>query len=192
MDTNFIIAQVFGALSMASSICSMQFKKRKSILVALFCLSIFAALNMIFLGSWSATYITFFGVLEMLINYLFERKKKEIPKFVVAIYIMCNIALGVLTFEKALDVIPIVAAIVFCFTLLAKKEQNMRMLMFANQSLWLIFDVSVGAYVLAGSNVLTLISTAIAFYRTRKKEIETRSEKRTTKRSTGKKKKAKR
>ena len=190
MDTNFIIAQVFGALSMASSICSMQFKKRKSILVALFCLSIFAALNMIFLGSWSATYITFFGVLEMLINYLFERKKKEIPKFVVAIYIMCNIALGVLTFEKALDVIPIVAAIVFCFTLLAKKEQNMRMLMFANQSLWLIFDVSVGAYVLAGSNVLTLISIAIAYNRYRKKEIEAKAKKKkTARRSTVKKKK---
>ena len=57
MDTNFIIAQIFGVLSMASSVCSMQFKKRKAILIALFCLNTFAALNMVFLGSLSAAYI---------------------------------------------------------------------------------------------------------------------------------------
>ena len=186
MDTNYIIAQVFGVLSMASSVCSMQFKKRKTILIALFCLSIFAALNMIFLGSWSATYITFFCFLEMLINNLFERKKKEVPKFVVAIYIICNIILGAITFTGALDIIPILAAIVFCFTILVKKEQGIRKLMFVNQSLWLAFDLSVGAYALACSNVLTLVSTAIAFYRTRKKEVEAESKKKKTKKKQNK------
>jgi hypothetical protein len=192
MDTNYIVAQVFGVLSMVSSICSMQFKKRRAILVALFCLSMFAALNMIFLNSWSATYITFFGILEMLINHLFERKKKEVPKFVVGIYIICNIVLGVLTFEKVLDVIPILAATVFCFTLLAKKEQSMRKLMIINQSLWLVFDLSVGAYALACSNILTIVSTAIAFHRTSKEEKEAKAKRKASKRSASKKKKEKR
>ena len=165
----------------------MQFKKRKLILMALFCLSIFAALNLIFLGSWSATYITFFGILEMFINYLFERKKKEVPRFVVGIYIICNIVLGALTFEKALDVIPILAAIAFCFTILAKNEQNMRRLMFVNQTLWLIFDVAVGAYVLACSNILTLISIVIAYNRYSKSTTKTKPKKKASKHSTVKK-----
>ena len=165
MDTNFIIAQIFGGLSIAASICSMQFKKRKTILIALLCLNLFAALNMVFLGSLSATYITFFAIAEMIINYLFERKKKPVPVWLVVVYILVNIALGTLTFTNILDILPIVAAIIFCFTILTKKEQNIRKLMFLNQLIWLFFDYSVGAYVLMGGNILTLISTAIAYYR---------------------------
>jgi len=165
MDINFIIAQIFGALSMASSIISMQFKKRKNILIALLCLNLFAALNMVFLNSLSAAYITFFAILEMIINYLFERKGKDVPKSVVAIYIICNIIIGAFTFTGPLDIIPILAAIIFCFTILTKNEQNIRKLMFTNQCLWLVFDICVGAYALVCSNILTLISTAIAYYR---------------------------
>ena len=169
MDTNFIIAQIFGVLSMASSVCSMQFKKRKAILIALFCLNTFAALNMVFLGSLSAAYITFFAILEMLINYLFERKKRPVPKPIVGFYIIANIALGALTFSGWLDLIPIICAIVFCATILTQKEQNIRKLMLINLSLWLVFDLAVGAYTLSASNILTIVSTAIALYRYRQK-----------------------
>jgi len=170
MDYNFIIAQIFGGLSIAASVCSMQFKNRKTILIALLCLNLFSALNLILLGSFSAAYITLFAILEMIVNYLFERKKKSTPKPVVVLYILVNIALGALTFAKPLDLLPLLAAIIFCFTVLTKDEQSIRKLMFLNQSLWLIFDLSVGAYVLVGSNILTLVSTAIALYRFRNKK----------------------
>ena len=186
MDTNFIIAQIFGILSMASSIISMQFKKRKSILVALLCLNLFAALNMIFLNSLSAAYITFFAILEMIINYFFERNKKDVPKPLVAIYIICNIIIGSLTFTGLLDIVPIAAAIIFCFTILTKSEQNIRKLMFINQCLWLVFDVAVGAYTLVCSNILTLVSTAIAYTRYSKTNKKSKT---TKKKPTAKKKK---
>lgn len=160
-----MLAQVCGVLSMAASVCSMQFKKRKMILTALFCLNLFAALNMVFLGSWAAAGVSFFAILEMVVNYLFERKKKPTPNLVVGLYIVGIVAIGVATYEKALDVLAVAGATVFCFTILTKKEQNIRRLMFLNQLLWLVFDVAVGAYALAGSNVLTLISTAVAYAR---------------------------
>ena len=183
MDINFIIAQIFGALSMGSSIISMQFKKRKSILIALLCLNLFAALNMVFLDSLSAAYITFFAILEMIINYFFERKGKDVPKFLVGIYIICNIIIGSLTFTGPLDIIPILAAIIFCFTILTKSEQNIRKLMFVNQCLWLVFDLAVGAYTLVCSNILTLVSTAIAYARYSKTNKKSKTTKKKTKKS---------
>jgi hypothetical protein len=162
----------------------MQFKKRKNILIALLCLNLFAALNMIFLNSFSAAYITFFAILEMIINYFFECKGKEIPKSLVALYIICNIIIGSLTFTGPLDTIPIAAAIIFCFTILTKNEQNIRKLMFVNQCLWLIFDISVGAYTLVCSNILTLVSTAIAYYRYGKATKKTSHKKSSPKKTT--------
>lgn len=169
MDTNFIIAQVFGILGIIASVCSMQFKNRKHIFLALLLLNLFSALNFVFLGTFASAYICFFAILEMLINHLFERKNKPVPVYIVAIYIAVNIALGALSFSGWLDLIPIVCALIFCATLLTKKEQNIRKLMIGNQTLWLGFDLAVGAYMFSISNVLTIISTAIALYRYRQK-----------------------
>ena len=169
MDMNFIIAQVFGFLGIVANVSSMQFKRRKQILVALLFLNLFSALNFVFLGTWSSTYISFFAVLEMIINYLFERKKKPVPKVLVAIYILINILLGMLTFTGPLDIVPIICAIIFCITILLKNEQHIRLAMFINQCFWLVYDVSVGAYMFAVSNVLTMISISIAIYRYNRK-----------------------
>lgn len=165
MDANFVLAQIFGVLSMASSVCSMQFKKRRAILSALLCLNLFAALNMIFLKSWAAANISVFAIIEMLINFRFEQKKKEVPALLVGVYAGVIVLLGFISYEKTLDLFAILAALVFCFTVLMKKEQNIRRMMFLNQLLWLVFDIGVGAYALVASNVLTLVSTAIAYYR---------------------------
>ena len=170
MDVNFIIAQAFGALGVIASVCSMQFKKRKTIFVALLLLNLFSALNFVFLGTFSSAYVCFFAVLEMLINNYFERKKKPVPKVVVGIYIIVNILLGTISFKGVIDVVPIVCALIFCATLLTKKEQDIRKLMLVNQGLWLVYDLIVGAYFFAVSNVLTIISTAIALYRFSKKK----------------------
>ena len=170
MDTNFVIAQIFGVLGVIASVCSMQFKKRRQIFIALLLLNLFSALNFVFLGTFSSAYVCFFTVAEMLINHLFERKNKPVPKWVVGIYIIVNILLGAIAFTGPLDVIPIVCALIFCATLLTKNEQNIRKLMLLNQALWLVYDLTVGAYFFAVSNVLTIISTAIALYRFSKKK----------------------
>ncbi len=169
MDSSFIIAQIFGILGIIASVCSMQFKKRKNIFIALLLLNLFSALNFVFLGSWASAYVCFFAIFEMIVNYLYEKKKKTTPQVVVALYILINIALGMIAFSGPLDILPILCALVFCGTILMKKEQNIRKATIINQTLWLVFDLIVGAYFFAVSNILTLISTGIALYRYKRK-----------------------
>ncbi len=165
MDTNFVIAQGFGLLGLIASVCSMQFKKRRQIFTALLLLNLFSALNFAFLGSWTTVYVSLFAMFEMIINNLFEWKKNPVPGAVVGFYVAANIALGMLGFSGWLDILPIACALIFCATILMKNEQNIRKATFANQALWLIFDITAGAYFFALSNVLTLISTGLALWR---------------------------
>ena len=162
---NFVIAQVFGTLGIIASVLSMQFKKRKHILIALFMLNLFCALNFLFLGNMTSAYICFFAEIEMLVNYAFEKNNKNVPKLVIGIYILINILLGMITFKNALDVMPIICAILYCGTILTKKETNIRKLMFGNQVLWLIFDFIVKAYASCINAFLTVCSILIAMYR---------------------------
>ena len=163
--SSFVIAQIFGVLGIISGILSMQFKKRKHILIALFLLNLFCGLNFLFLNNLTSTYICFFADIEMLVNYSFEVRKREVPKFVVGIYIIVNVFLGMLVFKGIIDFIPIICAILYCATVLTKKESNIRKLMFCNQSLWLIFDFIIGAYASCINALLTLISIVIGMIR---------------------------
>lgn len=164
-DTNFIIAQVFGFLGILFNISSMQMKKRRNIIIMLLALNLAAALNFVFLGELSGSYISFFAVVETFINYLFERKKKPIPTCIIAIYIIVNIVLGLVSFRSPLDILSIAAAVIFCFAISAQKESTIRKLMLSNQIIWAVYDVFTGAYLFAISSILAAVSTTTAIIR---------------------------
>lgn len=161
----FIIAQIFGTLGLIFSVLAMQMKAKKNIMIMFLCLNLASALNFLFLESYSATYIYFFAVIETFINYLFEKKKKSIPIYLVVVYIIINLILGIIAYTKLIDLIPIICSILFCLSICAKKEHNIRKIMLGNLTLWLVYDITVKAYAYSISNILTTISTIISIYR---------------------------
>ena len=104
------------------------------------------------------------------INYLFERKNKKVPIYVIGIYVVINIILGLISYHSLIDILPIVCALIYCATVLVKQESTIRRLMIANQSIWLYVDIMVKAYAFSISNILTIISTIIAIFRYEKKK----------------------
>lgn len=166
----FIIAQIFGVTGIIFSVLSMQMKTKKSIMIMLLCLNLASALNFLFLKSYSGSYVCFFAVLETFINYLYDNKNKKVPFYIIGIYVIVNILLGLSTYNGLLDIIPIICALLYCASICVKKPSNVRNLMFGNQALWLGYDIVVKAYMFAVSNILTLVSYGIAMYRFRKKK----------------------
>lgn len=162
---NFVVAQIFGILGIIFSVLSMQMKTKKNIMIMLLCLNLASALNFLFLNSISGSLICFFAVLETFINYLFDSKDKPVPIYIICIYVIVNIGLGLSSYHSPLDILPIVCALLYCLTICTKKESNIRKIMFGNQSIWLVYDLIVKAYMFSISNVLTLISIVISYFR---------------------------
>lgn len=162
---NFAIAQIFGIMGIIFSVLSMQMKTKKNIMIMLLLLNLASALNFLFLDSLSGSLVCFFAVIETFINYLFDSKNKKVPIYIIGIYVVINIALGLSSYHSLLDILPIVCALLYCATICMQKESNIRKLMFANQSLWLVYDIIVKAYMFSISNVLTLVSIVISMIR---------------------------
>lgn len=162
---NFVIAQVFGILGIIFSVLSMQMKTKRNIMLMLMALNLSSALNFLFLNSISASLVCLFAIIETLINYLYDSKNKKVPIYIIVFYIIVNLLLGFSSYTKILDIIPVICAILYCLTVCVKKESNIRKLMFSNQSIWLMYDLIVKAYMFSVSNVLTLISIIIAMFR---------------------------
>ena len=162
---NFVIAQIFGVIGIVFSVLSMQMKTKKNIMIMLLGLNLASALNFLFLGSVSGSFVCFFGALETFINYLYDNKNKRVPIYMILFYIIVNVVLGLITYKGLLDLIPVACALLFCATVCTKKESNIRKIMFGNQSLWLVYDIIVKAYMFSVSNILTLISIVISIVR---------------------------
>ena len=162
---NFTVAQIFGVLGIIFSVLSMQMKTKKNIMIMLLLLNLMSALNFLFLDSLSGSLVCFFAVFETFVNYLYDSKKKKVPIYIICFYVVVNIALGLSTYKGPLDIIPIVCALLYCATVCTKKESNIRKEMFCNQTLWLIYDIIVKAYMFSVSNILTLISIIISMIR---------------------------
>ena len=162
---NFTIAQVFGILGIIFSVLSMQMKTKKNIMIMFLCLNLASALNFLFLDSISGSLVCFFGIIETLINYLFDSKNKRVPVYIIVFYVIVNIILGVSTYHSYIDILPVVCALLYCATVCVKKESDIRKLMFLNQSIWLVYDIIVKAYMFSVSNILTIISIIIAYFR---------------------------
>lgn len=162
---SFIIAQIFGVIGIILSVLSMQMNTKKRIMIVLLFLNLSSALNFFFLKSMSGCYICLFAVLETFINYLFDNKQKRVPIYIIIFYVVVNILLGLISFNSLLDILPIICALLFCASVCAQKESTIRKLMFSNQSIWLVYDIIVKAYMFSISNILTLISIIISFIR---------------------------
>jgi hypothetical protein len=162
---NFVVAQIFGILGIIFSVLSMQMKTKKNIMIMLLGLNLASALNFLFLDSISGSLVCFFGAIETVINYCFDSKNKKIPLYIIAFYVIVNIGLGISSYHSPIDILPVICALLYCATVCVKRESNIRKLMFLNQTIWLIYDLIVKAYMFSISNILTIISIVISYFR---------------------------
>lgn len=161
----FIVAQFFGILVIVANVLSMQMKSKKQIIFMFILANLFSAINFILLQSYSGAIICSFAIIQTLINKIFEKKKVQVPRIVIGIYVVISIILGAITFNSFIDVIPVICSILYTMSIIQDKEKNIRRISLANIILWIIYDVVCQAYTAAISDLLMTLSTLVGMYR---------------------------
>ena len=161
----FITAQIFGILVIIANVLAMQMKNKKQIILMFILANLFSAINFVLLQSYSGATICIFAIVQTFINKFFENKNKQVPKIVIAIYIIISIILGAITFKASIDSVPIICSILYTLTIIQDKEKNIRIISLVNILLWILYDTVCQAYTAAISDSLMTISTIIGIYR---------------------------
>lgn len=170
--TLFWIAQILGMIGTIINICAIQINKKKSILVLFMSANIVFGINFILLGSYSGGIICFIAAIQTVITYLFEKREKVFPKVLIPIYIIVAIICGLVSYQKWIDILPLLCSILYTMTIIQKKEEKVRKITFINVAFWVIYDLIIGAYTAAISDVFFTISSVIAIIRYDRKKIE--------------------
>ena len=161
----FIVAQIFGILVIISNVLSMQMKQKRNMIIMFMLGNLFSALNFILLQSYSGAVICFFAIIQIFINYYFERKGQEVPKIFIGAYIIISIIIGLITLKSYIDILPIVSSILYTLSIVQKEEKNIRRILLVNSISWTIYEFMSMAYTAGISDALMAVSALIGMYR---------------------------
>lgn len=161
----FVLAQILSLSGMLVNAIAVQFKTKKQILLAIVLSNVLFVISYILLGAYVGAITCGVTAIEIIINTLLEDKGKKTPKTLIVMYVIIFIAIGITSFGKAIDVLPIIASLLFVPTLIQSKEKYVRLLILGNLTSWMIYDIFVRAYFAAFSDLFIISSTLIAIYR---------------------------
>ena len=135
-----IVLSVLGTVC----ICTTSFIKGKNMkLILLFVVlaNALVATSYLLTGEYNGAGSCFVGAAQGFVSYFFDRKNKKIPLWLVGIYALSFIAVNLLVFKTALDLIAMLASLCFVLSIIQKNGRNYRLATLICTLLWLTYDL---------------------------------------------------
>ncbi len=160
-----IISQVSGVLICFFAVASMQTKNIKyTMLFQLLCNGL-GMISYLLLDGFSGFGIYLVATLQSLAFFLLTAFNKKEPVWVYPIIFAAYIGCSLLTFKEALDIVPMIAALLCALALIQKKPSSYRIVILLNGSVWIIYDICIGSYGMLASHIITVASALFGIIR---------------------------
>ncbi len=165
-----ILGQILGIIVTVGAIVTLQLKNKKQILFVSAAVNILAALNILFLDTFSSgVIINLVAVLQIVMAFIHDKKGTEVSLPEKIIFLVLYVTGGALGFKSPIDILSIVAAVFYMLAMFQKKEQRIRLFLLGNMTSWIIYHAVLGSTAIF-AQIAGIISALIALYRYRKKD----------------------
>ena len=171
---NFLIAQIMGIFSTVSAIFCVQAKTAGGILLGQFLANGFSGISYGLLGSLSGAWICILAavqsVLVGILNKLQPEKRKKWILVSSVIFSLFYVAGGIAAYAQWPDILSCICALLFVVTIIQQDAGKMRNVMLISMTLWVIFDIAMGAYTNIITHASTILSILTAKFRLDRKQ----------------------
>ena len=164
-DPMYIAGQLVGILVAIVAILSLQCKNIKKLLALQVLANGLLMLNYALLDNWSGAIVGILGAVQTVIVFLFRSKEKSIPLYITILFMASFIASTIFTYQKPLDILPCVAALLFVLITIQEKTSVCRKFALPNNITWIIYDIGAGAWTTLITHILLLISAIVGIIR---------------------------
>ena len=166
----YYIGQVLGLFIVAGVILTQQLKKRKQMLAVSVVVNLMTAANILLLESFnSGVIVCCVAVLQLFVSLWHEAKNTQSSIVEKIIFMVLYVAGGAIRVKAPIDLLSIFAAVFYMLAVFQKKEQNIRLMLLANLSLWTVYYAIIGSTAIL-AQIAGIVSSLIALYRYRNKE----------------------
>ncbi len=163
-----IYAQVIGFFAILTWVLSIRKSKKKDLIFLQIISNALYGIEYTLLGGISAACMNFLSTLRCAIYYKNEKLKKETPKYVVLVFMIVMIILGVITYDGLLGIIPIVITCLYAYSLWQPKMKLLYIIIIFAALLWIVYNYFIGAYMSLIGNVFEIIFAFISIKRCKK------------------------
>ena len=177
MDLTYLIAQAFGIFATICCFIMPLFKKKWQMLLVNVGGNLFFILNLMLLGlhetgdlfaNATAMIVNTVSLVQVLLSYWHVQKKSPVTTAENIIFLLLYVGLGFVGFNRALDLLPIVASVFNMLAVFQPDEQKTRYLVLGNASIFCTYYIIIGSTSLL-AELMAVVTTVIALVKYRKK-----------------------
>ena len=162
---SYYIAQILGVFVTAGVILTLQLKKKKQMLIVSVLVNAMSAANILLLDGFnSGVIVCLVAVLQLFVSIWHEYKHTEVNLAEKIIFLILYVAGGIIGINAPIDLLSTVAAVFYMLAVFQKKEQNIRLMLLANLSIWTVYHSILGSTAVF-AQIAGLISSLVALYR---------------------------
>lgn len=165
MNSINIIYIVVSVLSIILYVISVQFKKKKHILLSQIGASLCYLIVYVIKGAWSGVAIEILEELKDVSFIQIEKKKKKIPFVILFVFIILLVIVSIIFYDGPFSLLPLLINVLLFTSTYFKNPKYIRWTMLFTGMLWGVYNLSLGAYIIFIGNILEVISSSISLIR---------------------------
>ena len=177
MDLTYLIAQAFGIFATLCCFIMPLFKRKWQMLLVNVAGNLFFILNLLLLGlhetgnlfaNATAMIVNLVSLVQVLISYWHVKKETSVTTPENILFLLLYVALGFVGFNRALDLLPIIASVFNMLAVFQRDEQKTRFLVLCNASIFCAYYIILGSTSLL-AELMAAVTSLIALVKYRKK-----------------------
>lgn len=177
----YLLGQICGIIATAITILQPQFRSKVQILICGILINTMNALNFTLIGqTGSAVFVCLIAIVQSMIAVWHEKRGTRVSTFESVLFFFLYVGSGLfgvmsaegfvweISWEKILELLPTVGALMFMCSVFARGEQKTRFFLLLNGASWVVYTAVIGAAAFF-SCMVSVISSGVALWKYRKK-----------------------
>ncbi|MCR5151354.1 MAG: YgjV family protein [Clostridiales bacterium] len=167
---NLIISQIISAVATVLLLCSVQFKKHRTIVMIQALAAVLFAIQYFMIGAYEGMICNLVGSVRNAVYSLRNKNKYVDSAFCPAVFSLIFLISGILTYKNPVSLLPTFAMIISSFVLWIPQTQKLRALTYPTSLMWLVYNIINRSYVAILTEILNEISLTVGLIRYRSKK----------------------
>lgn len=169
---NFVIAQWVGVLCTLIALIGVQFKNINHILVTQILTNLLSVVSFGLLGGLSGAWICLVAIVQTVVMFRFNQSSragdKRLRRRLAAIFCSVYVLGTVFVYKGWGDLVSGTCAVIFALAVVQENSDKFRGIFLVNGILWMIYDLTTGAYTNMLMHGMSFVSTLTAIIRFRR------------------------
>ena len=161
----YTISQILGGVVFVLVFLSMQTKSMNRVLLCQIGGNGFGLLSYVLIGGFSVCGIYLLATLQAVSFFFIRKYDKKEPKWLQPLIMLGYIGCSAVSFQSWVDLFPMIAGVLCAFSIGQKKPTNYRIIMLLNGSVWIVYDLVLGAYTMLATHIMIVVSALIGIIR---------------------------